>query len=232
MSAEPILAVNEIFGITFQGEGPNIGMPVLFLRLAGCNQACTWCDTPYAWDWKRVDIREESHTMPVSLVLKTILKMSQGVKNLVISGGEPMLQQKALTPLVSALLNYGWHIEIETAGSIVPLPALQGVAFNVSPKLKHSGNPRAVSIVPAALRAFAKWPKVAFKFVVSRQDDFDELDDLVADFNLSPVYIMPEGRSLDELSGHIEQIAEAAIERRYYLTTRLQVLIYGNKRAV
>ena len=55
-----LLNVNEIFGPTIQGEGPHTGRLVGFLRLAGCNLACSWCDTPYSWDWTKYDKAEES----------------------------------------------------------------------------------------------------------------------------------------------------------------------------
>ena len=46
------LTVSEIFGPTFQGEGPFTGRAAVFLRLGRCNLDCKWCDTPYTWDWK------------------------------------------------------------------------------------------------------------------------------------------------------------------------------------
>ena len=49
------LVVAEVFGPTFQGEGPSTGQRAGFVRLGRCNLDCSWCDTPYTWDWERFD---------------------------------------------------------------------------------------------------------------------------------------------------------------------------------
>ena len=59
------LAVSEIFGPTLQGEGPSSGRRAMFLRLAGCNLSCSWCDTAYTWDWSRYDKKAEVTMMQV-----------------------------------------------------------------------------------------------------------------------------------------------------------------------
>ena len=47
------LRVAEVFGPTFQGEGPSAGRRAAFIRLSGCGVGCTWCDEPQTWDWSR-----------------------------------------------------------------------------------------------------------------------------------------------------------------------------------
>lgn len=234
------LAVNEIYDTpTFQGEGKNLGMPCYFLRLAGCNLACSWCDTPYAWDWKGVngkayDIREELHPLHVSDVVDTLERQGEETKirNLVISGGEPMLQQAALSTLIFALKTRGWWVEIETAGTRVPSPHNCADQFTVSLKLANSGNDVKKRRIPDAIHAFAKDSRSVFKFVVSSLSDFDEIDMLVRTYNLHPVYIMPEGKDENNINKHLQAVTVQALARGYYLTTRLQVLLYGNQRGV
>jgi 7-cyano-7-deazaguanosine (preQ0) biosynthesis protein QueE len=230
MGKVPTLAVNEIFGPTFQGEGVNLGMPCMFLRLAGCNLACSWCDTPYTWDWQRFDIKQESHTTPVEDVYQVL--SAAPVKNLVISGGEPMLQQKNLYELTKRLHADGWHTEIETAGTVKPFTTELVKHFTVSPKLSNSGNDKKKRYNPEALSTLNLASHRCFKFVVSTLQDFDEIDGMVNDLRLSPVYIMPEGIHHDTITERLQAIASAAIERGYYLTTRLHVTVYGNKRGV
>ena len=63
------LVVAEVFGPTFQGEGPSIGRRAGFVRLGRCNLDCSWCDTPYTWDWDRFDPAKELRHESVTSVL-------------------------------------------------------------------------------------------------------------------------------------------------------------------
>ena len=92
--------VNEIFGPTIQGEGIHTGVRVGFLRLAGCNLSCSWCDTPYSWDWSRYDRNEESHKRLISEVAEELKAMK--VSRLILTGGEPMMQQWAFKSIQAA----------------------------------------------------------------------------------------------------------------------------------
>lgn len=228
--ANNILAVNEIFGVTFQGEGKSLGMPCVFLRLSGCNLSCVWCDTPYTWDWTRFDPKKEIHPMGIEDVAEKL--EFYHCRNLVISGGEPLLQSKALVQLVDLLRSRDkWHIEIETAGTVIPVSDFAD-QYNVSLKLSHSGNELKKRYRPDAIQWFAANSKVNFKFVVASLVDFMEIDNMVYKFKLKPVYIMPEGIKADVLQEHLSGIIKAALGRGYYITTRLQILAYGNQRGI
>jgi 7-carboxy-7-deazaguanine synthase len=234
-----MLAVNEIFGPTFQGEGPTMGTPCIFLRLAGCNLACSWCDTPFSWDWTRYDKTQEVHLLDIATVEARIralshetMKSGARIGHLVISGGEPMLQGERLIPLIDKLVEQGWTSEIETAGTIAPKPSLKVGRYNVSPKLQNSGNSHLNRYKPDVLDAFNQHPQRCFKFVVQDVSDFDEIDALVQKHNLGPVYIMPEGIEAAQVQKTLTDVAEAAIVRNYHVTTRLHTLTYGNRRAV
>ena len=129
----------EIFH-SIQGEGVSAGTPTVFLRLATCNLACTWCDTRYTWDWRNFDYADGVVEMALDEVERRVLEF--GRPRLVITGGEPLLQQAVLAPLVSSLAGQGFYCELETNGTIVPSPdMIEGIAqWNVSPKLENSGN--------------------------------------------------------------------------------------------
>jgi 7-carboxy-7-deazaguanine synthase len=236
MGEEPRLAISEIFGPTFQGEGPSIGRPCLFLRLAGCNLACSWCDTPYTWDWNSYDKSKEVSIRTMWSVMAELRRLSrthrQPITHLVISGGEPMLQGKALNTLCEWLRREGWTTEIETAGTVLP-PSLTFVDhYNVSPKLSNSNNAIAARYRPDVLDRLNEAPSKAFKFVVEQPKDFNEIDELVNKHDLSPVYVMPEGVDADQIHERLSEIADEAIKRNYRITTRLHVTIYGNQRGV
>ncbi len=228
--AHEILAVNEIFGPTVQGEGKNVGMPCAFLRLAGCNLACVWCDTPYAWDWARFDAKKEIHSRSVESVFEQLMAMK--VRSLVVSGGEPMLQQRALYGLTRKLIFEGWWIEIETAGTIKPMTTEMANQFNVSPKLAHSGNEWHKRYNAEALKTFAVSWRSIFKFVVQRAADFEEIDALVKDFGMRDVYIMAEGTDDATLNARAQEVAALTIARGYWLSPRLHVSLYGSRRGI
>src|SRR6267143_4783455 len=133
------MKVSEIF-CSIQGEGLNAGKQAVFLRMALCNLACEWCDTKYTWDWKNYAYANEVKEMNVEQVKADLLK--RGVKHLVLTGGEPMLQQGELLPLLQSLKETGFFIEIETNGTLTPASEMIEVVdqWNVSPKLENSGN--------------------------------------------------------------------------------------------
>ncbi|MFB7669496.1 radical SAM protein [Kitasatospora sp. NPDC056138] len=158
------LLIAETFGPTFQGEGPTSGQQALFIRLSRCNLHCPSCDTPYTWDWSRFDPREVSTRHSVEDLAAWV--MSRPTRRVVVSGGEPLLQQGELLGLIQLLS--GRRVEIETNGTIVPLPGLVELveAFNVSPKLASFAAPGDEPVNAEALRALALTGKARFKFVV------------------------------------------------------------------
>ncbi|MDH7593742.1 MAG: radical SAM protein [Methanomicrobiales archaeon] len=100
------MRVCEIFR-SIQGEGTMQGSPCTFLRLAGCNLKCRWCDTPYA--------QEGGTELTAEEVLEGI--NSLGGHRICITGGEPLLQSDELVPLVKDLAMEGREIEIQTNGT-------------------------------------------------------------------------------------------------------------------
>jgi 7-carboxy-7-deazaguanine synthase len=87
----------------FQGEGTFTGEPCTFLRTAFCSLNCVFCDIPQSWAFDRYSIEEEAHPMTLDEVFRAITATSKRVNHLVISGGEPMLQQGALAHLTDRL---------------------------------------------------------------------------------------------------------------------------------
>ena len=226
------LVVSEIFGPTWQGEGPSLGRLAAFVRLGRCNLACTWCDTPYTWDWSRFDPVRELHRRPVDDVAAEVERI--GTPLVVVTGGEPLLQQGALVELLRTLSEHGPDIEIETAGTIAPAAELVPLVqrFNVSPKLASSGNPRERRYRPDVLRGFAATGKAAFKFVATGPGDLDEIGVMTDECGLAPVYVMPEGTDPETLNARLRELADPVLARGWNLTTRLHVMIWGDRRGV
>lgn len=239
-----MLLVNEIFGPTIQGEGKSANTEVLFLRLSGCNLACSWCDTPYTWNWKgtkfvhpdKYDKKTEAHKMTVEEVGARLKSQSPTCKRVVISGGEPLLQQKDLVKLMDLLRPQGYQFEVETNGTIFPLlPFLDRIdQINCSPKLSNSGpdNPASKREIVPALTALSASEKTSFKFVISTDQDIKEVWALVKKYRMQQVYLMPEGRTRDEQLARQDQVSALALTHGFHFSPRLHVLKWGATRAV
>jgi len=209
------LLINEIF-YSIQGEGPNAGKPAVFLRLAGCNFKCKWCDTKHAL---RVSAKCE---VPSAIILKKIKKYK--CKHLVITGGEPTLQQDGLVELLKNLSDY--YVEIETNGSI-PLKKqfehtlrLRSGQVNCSPKLKNSGNkPYPLQIKPANKKAI-------YKFVVAKKSDLKEIENYIKSNKIPKdrVWLMPEGVNKKIVQERSKWIIEICKKNGYNFSSRLHII--------
>ncbi|WP_435609461.1 7-carboxy-7-deazaguanine synthase QueE [Streptomyces sp. C10-9-1] len=227
----PQLIVAERFGVevpTFQGEGPSCGHPAIFIRLSRCNLTCESCDTKETWDWSQFNPTEVSKRESASDLAAWALQSP--VELVVVTGGEPLLQQRNLLPLVRRLLDEGRRVEFETNGTVMPDPALliDGVRFNVSPKLASFGMDEVKSIVPSVLRAFAASGRSVFKFVASSVADVDRIAELVDRHRLTPVWLMPEGTTVEAITSTTRGLADAVVSRHWHLTTRLHVLAFAD----
>jgi 7-carboxy-7-deazaguanine synthase len=224
------LQVAEMFGPTFQGEGPSAGQRAAFVRLSGCPVGCAWCDEPQTWDWSRFSRDAESRPMTAGQVAAWAGSIPAGL--VVITGGEPLTQQTALAALVTGLAAAGRRVEIETSGTITPGRALleSAAVFNVSPKLASSMVPLARRIRPGPLAAFAASGRAIFKFVVCSRADLAEVAELETRFGLAPIWIMPEGVTADKVLAGMREVADEVLRRGWHLTGRMHVLLWGGAR--
>jgi organic radical activating enzyme len=222
------LVVSELFGPTLQGEGPSAGQRAGFVRLGRCSLNCAWCDTPYSWDWKRYDPAVELRELEVGEVAARIRAMD--VPMVIVTGGEPLLQQRAVVALLRLLP--GLAVEVETNGIHVAEPELveRVDRFNVSPKLANAGIERSRRYKPDVLRTFQATGKAVFKFVVCETPDLDEIDAMVAECELTDVWVMPEGADAPTLVARAQRLADAVVARGWHLTPRLHILLWGDQR--
>jgi 7-carboxy-7-deazaguanine synthase len=101
------MQITEIYK-SLQGESTYAGLPCVFVRLTGCNLRCSWCDTEYSfYGGKR---------MTPEQVLAEIEGLSSRGGLVEITGGEPMLQERELVPLIERLLDLGYKVLLETSG--------------------------------------------------------------------------------------------------------------------
>lgn len=159
--------VQSIF-YTIQGEGPFAGIPAVFIRLAGCNLRCWFCDTDFESGWNNIMTPEAMHNLTVEL--------SRGKRQplVVLTGGEPFLQD--LECLLDYFCSLGFHVQIETAGTLWNAYVAQRVNFSMSP------SPGLVSLVVSpktpVLNKMASTFALAFKYIVAENVESDPEDGL------------------------------------------------------
>lgn len=170
--------------------------------------------------------------MAVEDVTERLTALGTGL--VVVSGGEPLSQQERLLPVIQAVRADGREVEIETNGTVAPLPELvaAGVRFNVSPKLAHSGVAGRRRLVPGTLTAFNALPGTCFKFVCAGPGDLVEVEELVRAYALDNIWIMPRGQSPEEIAEGLRVLADPVVARQWNLTGRLHVTLWGNQRGV
>ncbi len=210
----------EIF-YSLQGEGARVGCPAVFLRLAGCNLHCSWCDTRYSW-LTGCELAEADVAARV---------LSYGCGSLVITGGEPLLQAASMECLLS-LLPAEMHVEVETNGTIPPTPALAARVnqWNVSPKLTHSGNEAAAALCPAVLEAFLATGKAWFKFVVRGEEDWPAIQSL--NLPQQNIILMPCAATRAELNAARPAVAAMCLHHHVRLGERLHVVLWDDEKGV
>lgn len=225
MTGATHLNLSEVFGPTIQGEGRHAGQLASFVRLAGCNLSCSWCDSAYTWDWDRYDHSEESH--PTTIV-DAIDQIGLLPGRIVITGGEPLLQSPALAVLMEGLA--GREFDLETNGTR-PLGPTAGrwATITCSPKIIPSAATPGADRLDRALLAD---PVTDIKFVVRDDDDLRAARATVERYSLPPgrVWLMPEGTDHATLTGRTPWLAEAAARFGFNFTSRLHVYAWGDER--
>jgi 7-carboxy-7-deazaguanine synthase len=236
---------------SIQGEGKNLGKPSVFIRLSLCNLYCKWCDTDYTWNWVGTSYphnydsltgykKYNKDEMIALLSDKEVLDIVSpyNCQNLVITGGEPLLQQKSLISLLTLLKQHNpeYHIEYETNGTFIPMDEVDSLSnqYNVSIKLSNSGVLYKDRIVPEAIEYFARSPKSNFKFVVDTESDLAEVQDIISAHKISNkvVYLMPQGSSVASLKQKQNWIVEVCKKYNYNYSDRMHIHIWGDKRGV
>ncbi len=226
--------ISEIFE-SIQGEGKLAGVPSVFVRTAGCNLRCTWCDTPYA-SW-----HPEGEEMPVDAVFAKVLAFSS--RHVVLTGGEPMIA-RGIRDLAARLRDAGRHITIETAATVSP----DGIACDLaslSPKLSNStpgenasaawrARHEELRLQPDVIRQWIDGYPYQLKFVVAKESDLAEIDDLLArlDRDVPPenVLLMPEGTDRGALNQRARWLADLCRQRGNRFCPRLHIALFGNTR--
>ncbi len=173
------LCVNEIF-YSLQGETTRTGFPSLFIRLAGCNLNCRWCDTPYARDGSPVTITQ---------IVKTI-HTYPSLHHITITGGEPLLQEETFL-LLDILSQKNYPLQLETNGSISIAQVPPHVHKIIDIKTPSSGYADSFNFSNIPLLQ----PHDEIKFVIADDNDYNYSKEFIGKYlknipcviNFSPV---------------------------------------------
>jgi 7-carboxy-7-deazaguanine synthase len=224
--------ISEIF-YSIQGEGRLLGIPSVFIRTAGCNLRCVWCDTPYT-SW-----RPEGVSWSIKKILSGVDQ--HPTRYVVITGGEPLLAGD-IEELALELKRRGKHITIETAGTI--FKPLRCDLVSLSPKLANSTPWKRARGKIARMHAerrlnlpvvqeFLRHYDYQLKFVVETQSDFREIAELLDQLKTvepARVLIMAQGTTRKQVGDKARWIVPLCMQPGYGYTPRLHIELFGNRR--
>ena len=213
------MRVSEIF-FSIQGEGIQIGLPTVFLRLFGCDLRCRWCDTMYAvegTDFQNMEIEQILHKFS-----------DYDSKRICITGGEPLLQETQLITLSDNLLNLGYEIILETSGHRTPPEIFWNdkCVISMDCKCPSSGMQDRMDF-----ELFQKLRTTdQLKFVLSDENDYDYAKKVLDDNNIrANIIFQPVHGSSDKWI--YERVLREKVKNVRVLP-QLHKLIWGEKRGV
>jgi organic radical activating enzyme len=225
----PSLVVAGVVGPVAHAQGPSAGRRSSIIQMGGCNLTCSWCDAAFTWDAVRYDLSREVGYWPVTEIVETALACAPAA--VVISGGEPLIQQNsaAFTLLLDSMP--GQEIGLETNGTIAPAEnMLNRVSWvTVSPKLAHSGDPAWARIVGNVLVEWgqrAQHHDIDFSFAVRDAEDVTTAAALVTIHGLPAdrVWIVPEGVTATTAVDRLREVSESTLDAGFNLSVRLNAL--------
>ena len=239
-----------------QGEGLLTGTPSVFVRASGCNLRCWFCDTPYtSWQPEGEDLSideimrqvGESRLSDQRLATQRVPQAANGAADFaagayaVLTGGEPMLFAEMI-PLTSRLREAGFHITIETAGTL-RLP-VQCDLMSISPKLSnstpsverdrrwHRRHEHSRHVPEVIRRLLAEYP-YQLKFVIDAPADCEEVETYLEEFpevDRKRVLLMPQGTDAASLAARSAWLEPLSRDRGFRFCPRRQIEWYGHAR--
>src|SRR6185295_839553 len=165
------MQITEIYK-SIQGESTHAGLACVFVRLTGCNLRCSWCDSEYTFTGGQRRTMEE--------VMEEVERLSPGGGLVEITGGEPMLQEREVVPLMQHLLDAGYTVLLETSGER-PLERVPRQVIKIVDVIcPHSGEPDTFNMKNLETLS----PQDEIKFVLSDRADYEFARDFVKQHSL------------------------------------------------
>lgn len=242
MKKVPVL---EIFGPTIQGEGMVIGQKTMFIRTAGCDYSCSWCDSAFTWDGSaKDDIRQ----MTAEEIWSKLIELGDDrFSHVTISGGNPALLAN-LSELIGLLKEKGKKIAIETQGSKYQEWLNEIDDLTISPKPPSSGmntDFEKLDQIINILRNTNPKQALSLKVVVFDSSDFQYAKRVHLRYPAIPFYLQVGNEDIYEVETNklvqtllekyetlINQVIEDKELNNVRVLPQLHTLVWGNKRGV
>lgn len=237
--------VLEIFGPTIQGEGMVIGKKTMFVRTAGCDYSCSWCDSAFTWDGSAKDEIVQMTAEEIWQKLKEI--GGDNFSHVTISGGNPALL-KHLEELIHLLQENDVKIGLETQGSIWQDWFLQIDDLTISPKppsSKMETNFAVLDKIVTEIRNHGRLNNLSLKVVVFDDADLEYARNIAKRYPDAAFYLQVGNDEIDTeddkwLVAHLLQKYERLVEKvvsdkdfnHARVLPQLHTLLWGNKRGV
>ncbi len=235
----------EIFGPTIQGEGMVIGQKTMFVRTAGCDYSCSWCDSAFTWDGSGKELIKQMDAEEIYQELKTL--GGDGFSFVTISGGNPALL-KNLTHLIDLLKANQIKVAIETQGSKWQDWFLQVDELTISPKPPSSGMVTdfdKLDMIINQLQEASKTQNASLKVVVFDDQDYQFAKKVHQRYQGVPFFLQvgnDDNQTTDnqqlvsQLLEKYEWLIDKAMQddelRDVKVLPQLHTYIWGNKRGV
>ena len=242
LSKVPVI---EIFGPTIQGEGMVVGQKTMFVRTAGCDYSCSWCDSSFTWDGSGKHLIVQMTAEEIWSELKRL--GGNGFSFVTISGGNPALLRN-LESLVAILKENSIKIGVETQGSKWQDWLYEIDELTISPKPPSSGMTTDFTLLSNMLKKLRDRNNnqhISFKIVIFNQEDYSYAKDVHLRYPTIPFYLQvgnDDIASMDntQLVSHLLEKYQMLIDKvmmdeelkNVKVLPQLHTLIWGNKRGV
>lgn len=237
MAKIPVL---EIFGPTIQGEGRVIGRKTMFVRTAGCDFRCSWCDSKFTWDGS---MKDEIQMMSAEAIFDQLKAIGgDRFNHVTISGGNPALI-KGIQALVDVCQSHGVHTALETQGSHFQPWMRQIDDLTISPKPPSSGMKQDLERLNHVI-AQCDVSQINLKVVVFDDVDYQFAKMIHHRYPHLPFYLQVGNPYLEDYVKHhtqklleryeqlIDHVTEDAEMNEVYVLPQLHTLVWSNKKGV
>nr|WP_226585066.1 7-carboxy-7-deazaguanine synthase QueE [Halobacillus litoralis] len=242
MNKFPVL---EIFGPTIQGEGMVVGRKTMFVRTAGCDYSCAWCDSAFTWDGSA---KEDIERLTAEEIIDRLIETGgDRFDHVTISGGNPALL-KHLHELIDPLHEKGIEVALETQGSRWQDWFMNIDDLTISPKppsSKMETNWEILDRIIHQLQEGGRASHLSLKVVIFNKEDLAYAEDVHERYPDVPFFLQVGNDDLEEnesgtLASHllnqyewlIDQVVDSPKLNHVRVLPQVHALVWGNKRGV